>query len=181
MTEGKGEIIIYQEQGGSPAIEVTLDGETLWLSQRLIADLFEKDSDTIGTHIKNIYSEAELEEEETTTRFTILQQEGKRKINRNVKFYNLDVILSIGYRVSSRRGTAFRKWANNVLKDYLVKGYAHNEKLLREKQAQLDSLKQAVALITNVTGSQALSGDQAQGLLRVLTNPANWRTMRWWR
>jgi prophage maintenance system killer protein len=170
MTEGKGEIIIYQEQDGSPHIEVTLDGETLWLSQRLMADLFEKDSNTIGAHIKNIYEEAELKEETTTTTFTILQQEGKRKINRNVKFYNLDVILSVGYRVSSKRGTAFRKWANHVLKDYLIKGYAHNEKLLREKQAQLDSLKQAVALITNVSGSQALSGDQAAGLLRVLTD-----------
>ncbi len=170
MTEGKGEIIIYQEQDGSPMIEVTLDEETLWLSQRLIADLFEKDTDTIGTHIKNIYEEGELEEQETTNSFTILQQEGKRKINRNVKFYNLDMILSVGYRVSSKRGTAFRKWAGTALKDYLVKGYAHNEKLLREKQAQLDSLKQAVDLITKVTGTQALSGDQATGLLRVLVD-----------
>ncbi len=170
MTEGKGEIIIYQDQNGSANIEVTLDGETLWLSQRLMADLFEKDADTIGTHIQNIYIEAELEEKETTATFTVLQQEGKRKVNRNVKFYNLDMILSVGYRVSSKRGTAFRKWANTVLKDYLVKGYAHNEKLLREKQSQLDSLKQAVALITNVTGATAVSGDQAAGLLRVLTD-----------
>ncbi len=170
MTEGKGEIIIYQGQDGSSNIEVTLDGENLWLSQRLMADLFEKDSDTIGTHIKNIYAEGELEEETTTTNSPVLQQEGKRKINRNVKFYNLDVILSVGYRVNSKRGTAFRKWANTILKDYLIKGYAHNEKLLREKQVQLDSLKQAVALITNVTGTQALSGDQAAGLLRVLTD-----------
>jgi prophage maintenance system killer protein len=170
MAAGKGEIIIYQEQDGSPHIEVTLDGETLWLSQRLIADLFEKDSDTIGTHIKNIYVEAELEEEATTTTFIILQKEGKRKINRNVKFYNLDVILSVGYRVSSKRGTAFRIWANTILKDYLVKGYAHNEKLLREKTAQHEALRRAVGLLSHVAESQQLTGDEATGLLKVLTD-----------
>lgn len=170
MTDGKGEIVIYDGADGSPQIEVQMADDSLWLSQRLMADLFDKDTDTISLHIKNIYTEGELEEDVTTTVFKVAQEEGKRKINRNVTFYNLDVILSVGYRVSSKRGTAFRKWANNVLKDYLVKGYAHNEKLLREKQAQLDSLKQAVALITNVTGTQALSGDQAEGLLRVLTD-----------
>ncbi len=170
MQTGKGEIVIYQETEGQLAIEVKLEDETLWLSQKQMGDLFEKDANTIGAHIKHIYAEAELDENATATTFTVPLQEGKRTINRNVKFYNLDVILSVGYRVSSKRGTAFRKWANTVLKDYLIKGYAHNEKLLREKQAQLDSLKQAVALITNVSGSQALSGDQAAGLLRVLTD-----------
>jgi hypothetical protein len=133
MTEGKGEIVIYNELEGRPQIEVKLEGKTLWLSQKLIADLFEKDSDTIGTHIKNIYAEGELEEAGTTSAFSVTQQEGKRKIKRDVKFYNLDVILSVGYRVSSKRGTAFRKWANDILGDYLTKGYAHNEKLLHEK------------------------------------------------
>ena len=170
MTDGKGEIIIYDEIQGKPRIEVKLADDTLWLSQRLMADLFEKDVDTISLHIKNIYAESELEEKPTTTIFTVAQQEGKRTINRKVTFYNLDMILSVGYRVSSKRGTAFRKWANTVLKDYLVKGYAHNEKLLREKQAQLNSLRQAVALITNVTTSAAVSNDQAAGLLRVLTD-----------
>jgi prophage maintenance system killer protein len=170
MEEARGGIIIYQEQDGSPRIDVTLVDDTLWLSQRLIADLFEKDSDTIGTHIKHIYAEGELGEESTTATFSVDVPQGNRTINRKVKFYNLDVILSVGYRVSSKRGTAFRKWANNVLKDYLIKGYAHNEKLLREKQAQLDSLKKAVALITNVTSSQALSGDEAAGLLKILTD-----------
>jgi prophage maintenance system killer protein len=170
MTEARGEIVIYQASDGSPRIEVTLVDDTLWLSQRLIADLLEKDSDTIGTHIRHVYAEGELNEETTTATYSVDVQQGKRIINRNVKFYNLDVILSVGYRVSSKRGTAFRRWANTVLKDYLIKGYAHNEKLLREKQAQLDSLKQAVALITNVSSSQALSTDQAAGLLRVLTD-----------
>jgi prophage maintenance system killer protein len=170
MKEGKGEILIYETADGGPQIEVTLEEETLWLSQALMAELFGKDFRTIAKHIKNIYAEGELEEEATTTRFPVTVQEGQRAVTREIKYYNLDAILSVGYRVSSKRGTAFRKWANTVLKDYLVKGYAHNEKLLREKQAQLDSLKQAVALITNVTSSQALSGDEAAGLLRILTD-----------
>lgn len=110
MTNGKGEVVIY-ELDGRPQIEVKLSGDTLWLSQRLMADLFEKDTDTISLHIRNIYAEGELEEEPTTTIFSVAQQEGKRSVNRNVTFYNLDVILSVGYRVSSKRGTAFRKWA----------------------------------------------------------------------
>jgi prophage maintenance system killer protein len=170
MTEGKGEIVIYNELEGRPQIEVKLEGKTLWLSQKLIADLFEKDSDTIGTHIKNIYAEGELEEAGTTSTFSVTQQEGKRKIKRDVKFYNLDVILSVGYRVSSKRGTAFRKWANDILGDYLTKGYAHNEKLLHEKQEQLDSLKKAVALITKISFSKSLSDDQTIGLFRVLSD-----------
>jgi prophage maintenance system killer protein len=170
MHDGKGEIIIYQGNEGQPAIEVKLEDETLWLSQRQMGELFEKDANTIGAHVRNIYAEDELDEGTTTTTFAIPQKEGKRTINRNVKFYNLDIILSVGYRVSSRRGTAFRKWANTILRDYLVKGYTHNEKLLREKQTQLESLKRAVTLITNVTTSLALSGDQATGLLRVLTD-----------
>ena len=101
MTDGKGEIIIYDEIQGKPRIEVKLADDTLWLSQRLMADLFEKDVDTISLHIKNIYAEAELEEKPTTTIFTVAQQEGKRTINRKVTFYNLDMILSVGYRVSS--------------------------------------------------------------------------------
>ena len=149
MQTGKGEIVIYQEPEGQLATEVKLEDKTLWLSQKQMGDLFEKDANTIGAHIKHIYADAELDENATVTTFTVPLQVGKRTINRNVKFYNLNVILSVGYRVSSKRRTAFRKWANTVLKDYLIKGYAHNEKLLLEKQAQLDSLKQAVTASPN--------------------------------
>jgi len=170
MKDGKGEVIFYEMPNGGAQIEVTLENETLWLSQTLIGELFDKDFRTVAKHIKNIYAEGELEEDQTTTLFNVVQSEGQRKISRHIKYYNLDVILSVGYRVSSKRGTAFSKWANTVLKDYLVKGFAHNEKLLREKQTQLDALKQAVSLITNVTSTQAISGDEAAGLLRVLTD-----------
>jgi prophage maintenance system killer protein len=170
MTEGKGEIVIYDNREGHTAIEVKLEGESLWLSQKLMADLFEKDTDTVGLHIKNIYEEEELHENATTEIFSVVQQEGKRKVKRDVKFYNLDVILSVGYRVSSKRGTAFRIWANQVLKGYLVKGYSLNEKKLQEKTEQYETLKKAVALITNVTATQAVSANEAAGLLKVITD-----------
>jgi prophage maintenance system killer protein len=172
MNEGKGEIVIYDNQDGPGQIEVKLEGESLWLSQKLMADLFEKDTNTINDHILHIYAEEELKEEATTEVFSVVQQEGKRKVKRDVKFYNLDVILSVGYRVSSKRGTAFRIWANQVLKDYLVKGYSLNEKKLQEKTEQYETLKKAVALITNVTATQAVSGDEAAGLLKVIMDYA---------
>ena len=170
MTENKGEIIIYVKEDGHTQIDVKLQGDSLWLSQRLIAELFEKDVNTINDHIRNVYAEKELSEESTTTIFQTEQQEGKRNVKRNVTFYNLDLILSVGYRVSSKRGTAFRIWANEVLKDYLLRGYSLNEKKLQEKAEQYEALKKPVALINNVAGSQALSGDQAAGLLRVLSD-----------
>lgn len=110
-----GEIVIYQAQDGQTAIDVKFENQTLWLSQRMMSDLFEKDSDTIGLHIKNIFTEGELLEEGTTELFSVVQKEGKRKVTRKVKFYNLDVILSVGYRVNSKKGTQFRIWANKVL------------------------------------------------------------------
>lgn len=170
MTEGKGEIVIYDSREGRTQIEVKLEGESLWLSQKVMADLFEKDTDTIGLHVKNIYAEEELKEEATTELFSVVQQEGNRKVKRDIKFYNLDIILSVGYRVNSKRGTAFRIWANQVLKNYLVKGFSLNEKKLQEKTEQYDALKKAVALITSVTVAQALTGDEAAGLLKVLTD-----------
>jgi prophage maintenance system killer protein len=170
MTDGKGEIVIYDRNDGSSQIEVKLEGESLWLSQKLIADLFEKDINTINDHILKIYADEELKEDATTEVFPVVQQEGNRRVKREVKFYNLDMILSVGYRVSSKRGTAFRIWANQVLKDYLVKGYSLNEKKLQEKSEQYEGLKKAVALITNVTTNQNLTGDEAAGLLKVLTD-----------
>jgi prophage maintenance system killer protein len=170
--EGKGEIVIYEGNGGSAQIEVKLEGESLWLSQKLMADLFEKDSDTIGVHIKNIYNDEELQEDSTTEVFSVVQQEGKRKVKRDVKFYNLDVILSVGYRVSSKRGTSFRIWANKILRDYLTNGYALDKKKFTEQSRQLDELKQTVKLLGNVIESKALNSDEATGLLKVVTDYA---------
>ncbi|MBE7172376.1 MAG: virulence protein RhuM/Fic/DOC family protein [Williamsia sp.] len=163
-------IVIYQTPDGQTAIDVTLENETLWLSQRVMSELFDKDVDTVGLHIKNIYFEGELEEQATTEVFSVVQKEGKRNVKRNVTHYNLDIILSVGYRVSSKRGTQFRIWANKILKDYIVKGYALNEKRLNEQTEQFEALKKTVKLLGNVTESKSLTTDEAGGLLKVITD-----------
>src|SRR5690554_883581 len=135
------EIKIYQLEGGQTEIEVKLSDETVWLSQKQMAELFDKDTDTIGLHLKNIYKTSELEEDATTEESSVVQIEGNRKVKRKIKFYNLDAIISVGYRVNSKRGTQFRIWANKVLKDYLVKGYAINNRMnrLEDKMEQIDA------------------------------------------
>jgi len=164
-------IIIYQDKAGRPEIQVTLEKDTLWLSQRDMADLFDKDTDTISLHIRNIFRERELEKTATTEKSSVVQQEGKRTVKRSVTLYNLDVIISVGYRVSSKRGTQFRIWANKVLKDYLVKGYALNEKRLNEKTEHYNTLKRSIQLLGNVlTNQQQLTSDEAAGLLKVITD-----------
>ncbi|MEZ4986512.1 MAG: RhuM family protein [Saprospiraceae bacterium] len=134
--EQKNEIIIYQTADNETQIYVRIDNETVWLSQKQMAELFDKDSDTIGLHLKNIFQEAELEEDSTTEFFSVVQKEGEREVRRNIKFYNLDAIISVGYRVKSHRGVQFRQWATQRLKDYLVKGYAINQKRLEENKTQ---------------------------------------------
>ncbi|WP_282144261.1 virulence RhuM family protein [Cellulophaga baltica] len=116
----KGEIILYNDK---PNVEIRLENNTIWLNQKQMAELFDKDSDTIGLHLKNIYTTKELNKNATTEKYSVVQIEGKREVNRKVLFYNLDAIISVGYRVNSKRGTQFRIWANNVLKDHLVQGY----------------------------------------------------------
>ncbi|MCO5259006.1 MAG: virulence RhuM family protein [Crocinitomicaceae bacterium] len=135
------EIKIYKTQTGTE-IQVNLDRETIWLTQKQMAELFDKDTDTISLHLKNIYREEELEENATTEYSSLVQKEGKRIVNRKVKLYNLDAILSVGYRINSKRGTQFRQWATQKLKDVLVQGYSINQK-------RLDELQQTVQLIKN--------------------------------
>jgi prophage maintenance system killer protein len=121
-------------------------------------------------HINNIYGEGELPRDSTIKESLIVQKEGKRTVNRKVEQYSLDVIISAGYRVKSLRGTQFRIWANNILKEYLVKGYALNEKLLQEKALQFEALKRTVRLLDNVLESKSLTSDEASGLLKILTD-----------
>jgi len=129
----KNEILLYQSNELSEHIEVRIDEEreTIWLTQKQMGFLFEKDTDTIGLHLKNIFSDGELDEEATTELFSVVQKEGNRNVKRNINFYNLDAILSVGYRVNSKRGTQFRQWATQRLKDYLLKGYALNQRMNR--------------------------------------------------
>ena len=112
-------IKIFQADDGKTEIQVVVQSETVWLSQRQLADLFEKDSDTIGLHLRNIYKSGELTEEATTEKYSVVQKEGTRNVTRSLKLYNLDAIISVGYRVNSKRGIQFRIWANQVLKEFL--------------------------------------------------------------
>lgn len=120
----KGEIIIYKASDGQTQLDVKLDDETVWLTLNQVSLLLSKDKSVISRHIKNIYTEGELSRNSTVAKFATVQMEGERGIKRDLEYYNLDVIISVGYRVKSKRGTQFRIWANSVLKDYLVKGYS---------------------------------------------------------
>jgi death-on-curing family protein len=139
-------IEIYQKNNKTQ-VEVRFENETIWLSQKQMAELFEKDIRTINEHIKTIYKTKELTKDSTVRKFRIVQQEGNRKVTRNIEHYNLDMIISVGYRVNSVRGTQFRIWATQRLKDYLIKGYAINEKRLAEKQQEVEYLKTGIRIL----------------------------------
>lgn len=125
------EIILYQSDDLPERIEVRLENETVWLNRQQLVLLFGRDVKTIGKHINNVFSEGELSEKSTVAKFATVQKEGDRIIERQIEYYNLDVIISVGYRVKSRQGTQFRIWATRVLKDYLLKGYALNQRMNR--------------------------------------------------
>lgn len=140
------EVVIFKPKDGQTEFQVVLDGEhdTVWTTEQQIMELFGKARRTIGEHIKNIYEEGELDKESTWREFRQVQKEGAREISRNVSIYNLDVIISVGYRVKSKVGTEFRKWATQRLKEYLLKGYTINKKLLSTEQQKVKTLKQEI-------------------------------------
>lgn len=131
LMDNRGEIIIYQTEDGLTKINVNLQNETVWLSLDQMAELFQRDKSTISRHIKNIFIEGELVRESTVANFATVQNEGDRQVERNIEYYNLDVIISVGYRVKSFRGTQFRIWANSVLKEYIIKGFAMDDERLK--------------------------------------------------
>ena len=131
MDTNKGQIILYQTQDGESKIEVTLSNETVWLTAGQMAELFQRNKSTISRHIKNVFEEGELNQESTVAFFATVQQEGERQVERNIAYYNLDMIISIGYRVKSYRGVQFRIWATQVLKEFLIKGFALNDEILK--------------------------------------------------
>ena len=132
MNEFNNSIIIYQPHADQPAIDVRIEGETVWLSQRQMSVLFDTSSDNVGLHLKNIYAERELLEEATTEDFSVVRQEGNRQVRRSVRHYNLDAIISVGYRVKSATATQFRIWATKRLREYLVQGYSVNQQRLEQ-------------------------------------------------
>lgn len=159
--KSEGEILIYKSKDGKSGIEVSLKEETVWLSQKQMSELFGKNIMTINEHIRNVFKEGELDRKATIRDFLTVQKEGKRIVSRNIEHYNLDLIISVGYRVNSKQGTQFRIWATGVLKQHLIKGFTINERRLKE-------LQQTVKLISQVAANKNLSNDEATGLLRVV-------------
>ena len=166
------QIVLYQSRDGSPTLEVRLDHETVWLTQKQMAELLGKNSDTIGLHIRNAYKEGELTEEGTTEESSVVQQEGSRQIRRTIRFYNLDVIISVGYRVKSQQGTRFRQWATKLLHDHIVKGYTVNEQRLREESAKLREMQKSVELLARTLTTQVMVTETGRDVLRVINDYA---------
>ncbi|MEW5799895.1 MAG: virulence protein RhuM/Fic/DOC family protein [Bacteroidota bacterium] len=173
-SEYKGEVVIYKTGSGQEAIDVRLENETVWLTQAQMAQLFGKGRTTVTEHIRNIFREKELNEESVCRNFRHTAADGKIY---DVLYYNLDVIISVGYRVKSKRGTQFRIWATNVLREHLVKGYTINKKALARTTASIAELQKTIALVTSVRDKK-LSSDEAQGLLTIIKQYADtWTTL----
>jgi prophage maintenance system killer protein len=156
--ENKGEIVIYKTEDGQAALEVRLQKETIWLTQKQMAELFRTERSVITKHLRNIFREGELKEDSVCA---IFAHTAKDRKTYQTTFYNLDTVISVGYRVNSKRGTQFRMWAAHVLREHLVKGFTVNERRLKD-------LHQAVHLITEIAERRDLTGDEAKALLRVV-------------
>lgn len=164
----QNKILFYQTDDGRTQIDVRLENDTVWLTQRQMADLFKSSRTNIIEHIQNIYIVGELDEKSTCRKFRQVRQEGKRAINREITMFNLDMIISVGYRVNSKRGVKFRQWANGILKEYLIKGYSVNEKIRRD---QISELRQLVSMLGRTIQNQPLiSTDETNALFEVVTD-----------
>ena len=156
------QIIIYQTEDGQTRVDVRMENDTVWLTQAQMAELFQTDRTSIVRHINNIYKIEELDRESTCAKIAQVQVEGSRTVSRQIPYFNLDMIISVGYRVNAKRGVQFRRWANKILKEYLVKGYAVNNSLRRDQLGELRQLVQVVGRtlqhqdITATTDGQAL-------------------------
>ena len=169
MDVNKGEIVIYKAKNSAVRLDVKLENDTVWLTQKQMAVLFDKDVKTVNEHIQNVFNEGELQKRSVIRKFRITASDGKSYVT---GCYNLDVIISVGYRVNSRRGTQFRIWATNVLKNYLVQGYALNQKRLIERETSLKELQETISFISSKTAHPQLIG-KADDLLRLLNEYAN--------
>ncbi|MFA9392264.1 MAG: RhuM family protein [Prolixibacteraceae bacterium] len=164
------EIQIFTSKDGLTEIQVKLENDTVWLNQYQLESLFATNRTSINRHITNIFKSKELDEISTCAKIAQVQKEGKREIKRHIKYYNLDLIISVGYRVNSKRGTEFRIWASKLLKEYLIKGFVINENHLRQQNEQLLELQKTTKLLGNILNSRQLSNDESTGLLRIVSN-----------
>ena len=169
--EQEARIAIYPEGGG---VEVRLLGETIWLTQRQMGEVFDTSPENVLMHLNNIFADGELEEEATTKEFLVVRQEGKRRVRRRLKHYNLDAILSVGYRVNSKRAVQFRQWATRILRDHLVQGYTLNRQRFEENAKELEA---ALQLVRKAAAAPALDTQAGQGLVEILSHYT--RTFLW--
>lgn len=165
----KGEVIIYQTSDGQTELDVRLEGDSVWLSQAQMTRLFQRDRTVIGRHIANIYREGELDRDTSCAKIAhkVVNTGNDALQDYYTTYYNLDVIISVGYRVKSLRGTQFRIWANRVLKEYLIQGYAINR---NAKVEQLEELKRTIAVMNDVLAAKTVTRDEAVGLLKVISD-----------
>ncbi len=163
------DVIIYSTEDDGVQIEVHLEKETVWLNQDQMAELFGRERSVITKHLRNVFKEGELEESSVRAKFAHTAADGK---SYQVQYYNLDVIISVGYRVKSKRGTQFRQWATRVLREHLVRGFTLNEKRLQEQEQKLADLRRTVGLLEQTITHQAIGLDEARGLLQVITDYA---------
>lgn len=166
MEDGYTKLVIFEEAGEPVDVRLDAERDTVWLSQRQIADLFETSTDNISLHLKNIFAEGELDETSTTENSSVVRQEGKRQVARKVKHYNLDAIISVGYRVSSRRAVLFRQWATRTLREHLTQGYTLNRQRLETNARELEA---ALQLVRKAAQSPELLTDTVRGLVDIVT------------
>lgn len=170
MSETK-DIIIYQTDEGNTQLEVNLQEETVWLNLNQLAELFGRDKSVISRHLRNIFKTGELSKEATVANFATVQTEGERQVERNIEYYNLDAIISVGYRVNSKTGTQFRIWATEKLRQHLIRGYTLNQKRLEEKAEKYDELQQTLKIMKQAFRSkEQLEATEAEGLLHVISD-----------
>ncbi len=171
-----GEVVVYEAPGGDVRVDVRLDRDTVWLTQRQMSELFETTTDNIGLHLKNIFSDNELTEAATIEDFSVVQTEGKRQIERSLKHYNLDAIISVGYRVNSKRGVRFRQWATRTLRDHIVRGFTLSERRLAKRGLQ--EARRTLELLASTLKNQALVDDTGRAVLELITGYADtWRLL----
>jgi len=163
------DVVLYNTDEGRVQLEVHLENETVWLTQEQMAELFGRERSVITKHVRNAFKEGELEEDSVRAKFAHTAADGKAY---QVQSYNLDVIISVGYRVKSKRGTQFRQWATRVLREHLVRGFTLNEKRLQEQTQKLEELRRTVGLLEQTLSHQAIGLDEAEGLLQVITDYA---------
>ena len=171
--EEKGKIVIYKNETGQVSFEAKLENETIWLTQDMMAKLFETTVPNINMHIKNVYDEKELEQNRTIKDFLIVRKEGSRTVSRQIAHYNLDMILSVGYRIKSKTATQFRKWATSVLKEYMIKGYAINEHKLKQERDKVRTLQDTINLLSMSLEQQVKNLDEAKDIAKLMNSFAN--------